>query len=396
MFLRILISLAVCLLVLGCESKLSKTQDENHQTFDDIMTLTSTSMTELPLSSQMGFIHSSLDYQLLEGHEYLSFFNFMKNEIVVFDYESSKLIQQVVLEVEGPDGVGSLSPSTAHYMIARDSFLILNTSSFVLYLVDKQARVMNKFRLLDLKNDDFSAVPRPTSLNPILKIGNYVYLSCAVNSRRMNYDGYATVLKLNLKTGLAEYMFELPDIYSEQFWATDFKYWVSMAHDEKQDRLVLSYPVIHELYIGNKMGQFSGSHYVGSNHIGKIPGWSDDLSIGLQRPSTEDFKKMTNFDFSNSDYASIKYDPYRNLFYRIVHVRPDLETVKTSNRIPDISIMILTNDFKKVGEVSFDGNVYNHSMIFVSKEGLNLARKDLYRQNENLITFETFRPDELR
>lgn len=222
----------------------------------------------------------------------------------------------------------------------------------------------------------------------MIKVGRNILLPCSINSRQLDYTDYKAVSKLNLDNGEKTYIHSLPSIYNEKFWGVDFKYQVGFAYNERQGQLTLNYPMTHELFIGDTNSNILKSRHVGSNHIKEIPFWSDDLSIGLSRPSAEDYGQITNFRFSSSDYISIKYDPYRRLYYRITHIRPSVEDIQLGSRTPDISIIILTEDLEKVGEVFLENEMYSHTMFFVSREGFNIVRNDVQMQNEDFMPFE--------
>ncbi len=44
-----------------------------------------------------------------------------------------------------------------------------------------------------------------------------------------------------------------------------------------------------------------------------------------------------------------------------------------------------------MGELFLDSKLYDPSMIFVSRQGLNFARKDLYKLHEDSIQFDEFK-----
>lgn len=102
---------------------------------------------------------------------------------------------------------------------------------------------------------------------------------------------------------------------------------------------------------------------------------------------------MENEAMSHSDFAGILYDEFNKVYYRIVYLRPNLEEVKAGNKAPNFSIITLDENLQKIGEDFFDQKTYDNSMIFVSSKGLNIARKDLFYENEELIQFEIFKPN---
>jgi hypothetical protein len=98
-----------------------------------------------------------------------------------------------------------------------------------------------------------------------------------------------------------------------------------------------------------------------------------------------------NHALSTSDFRGIYFDRNRKLYFRVALIRPDFEKLSVS-KVPDFSIIILNEQLEKIGERFFSSSIYDPAHIFLSSEGINLFRKDLYGKNENKITFEVFEP----
>ncbi len=92
----------------------------------------------------------------------------------------------------------------------------------------------------------------------------------------------------------------------------------------------------------------------------------------------------------------ILHDLTNQVYYRIAYIRPSIGEVEEDNRIPDISIITLDKNLIKIGEDFFKGKTYDNTMIFVTSRGLNIARKDLYSEDENYLIFEVFAPKEIQ
>ncbi len=92
-------------------------------------------------------------------------------------------------------------------------------------------------------------------------------------------------------------------------------------------------------------------------------------------------------------YEAIKYDPYRQMYYRFAFLPVEDPATQPTVLHGKIAIIILDNNFQKVGEYVLP-NGYNHLMSFVGKAGLHIASRTKYSQDENFLTFDIFVPVE--
>ena len=95
----------------------------------------------------------------------------------------------------------------------------------------------------------------------------------------------------------------------------------------------------------------------------------------------------------NYMYEGIIYDQYRNCYYRFVSLpktKEDLGSgdLKTS-RIKDIAVIILDEDFNKIGETIIPQE-YSNMIYFVSKGGLNLLNLKKNLADEDNMHFGIF------
>ncbi|MGW8124066.1 DUF4221 family protein [Roseivirga echinicomitans] len=105
--------------------------------------------------------------------------------------------------------------------------------------------------------------------------------------------------------------------------------------------------------------------------------------------------EQNEYSLSTSDYNRIIYDSYRNVYYRIAYLRPSIDMLRLGQRTIDFSISILDENFIKIGERKFDGKIYRSSMILVGSLGLNIARIDLYNDDQDLLSYDIFKLEPL-
>jgi hypothetical protein len=137
-------------------------------------------------------------------------------------------------------------------------------------------------------------------------------------------------------------------------------------------------------------------HYVGSTHIEAIEPYQSNVRFfEKQNPSVKDYNQSLH-GYSISDYQGILYDRFNRIYYRIAYLRPSLDRVESGEQTPDFSIIILNEQFEKIGERVFKKNVYDPSKIVATSLGLLIGRRDFYAKDENFMVFEVFRPSSIK
>lgn len=370
----------VTLLILSCKNNLT---DKN-----DTFTLVSKSFLHFKLDDKTGFFHNSIMFSEDGNHEFFSFLNHINNSIYYYDVGSPSDINKIKLDIEGENGVGHLETISAHFFKDQNNIYIYNIAVGKLFLVNSKGNILNKYDIIDYKASTDNPFPEITALQPMEIIADDIYFPCGLNSRKMKYSNSNTVLKFNIKTLKKEYILPFSNKYDNAFYGSTFKYLPSITFNSK--KIFVSFPIEHNVFgydignLKNKVEFNASSEYVER----KIKPFNNDVKYGLSK--NRNFKKEDIFSLTTPDYQSIKYDKYRNVFYRIVHVRRTKEEVRLNNLLfsPNISIILLDSNYVKIGEVLLDGGKYHHVMIDVCKEGLAIARRDYYKKNENELVFE--------
>ena len=114
------------------------------------------------------------------------------------------------------------------------------------------------------------------------------------------------------------------------------------------------------------------------------------------KPFSNDYNKnpdpyeLEDYYFSNGRYWGIIHDSYRSLTYRLTQYPFDTDLVENGMRKMKSSIIVLNAEFEKIGEQDINTDEYDLSMIYVSEEGLNIASKKKFKENESFLVFDTF------
>jgi hypothetical protein len=133
------------------------------------------------------------------------------------------------------------------------------------------------------------------------------------------------------------------------------------------NRIILSFPISHDLYIADLETEEYQQVFAGSNFAGTIS------SIDKKPRKTTDTMSVDHFVL-NDTYSTVKYDKYRDIYYRFLLKAVHIESGKYYWREKPVTIIVLDRDFNYMGETNIGkGEVeWYWQNSFVTKEGLNI------------------------
>src|SRR5690606_22957681 len=95
-------------------------------------------------------------------------------------------------------------------------------------------------------------------------------------------------------------------------------------------------------------------------------------------------------------FSAIYYDRFRDVFYRVAITPPSLDQYLIEKKaVKHFSIIVLNNDFEKIGETIIDHEKYDLTGLFITPEGLCIFNKEKYGQNEDRLSFDVFALEEI-
>ncbi len=387
--------LLVSFFVIGCSKSknIVSIPDENSKTFNDKYTLTEYDTVTFPLDSTTAFWHysSSISKSRSDTTYFYSFINGFDQSIKSLSLNGDK-IKSIPLNVKTESGLNLFSEVSTHIFNSPNDLLIYNSNSGTLFNIDSTGYVKTKYDIINYSKDKNTPFPEPSTINPSIKNGDNIYFSCGLISRT-DYRNIGMILKYNLKTRKREFILPLPDTYNKAFWGSPFKYLPNLTLNSKDSTLVISYPISSIVYKADLNGNIIDDVSVGSKYFSEIKPMFNDINYADGK--NRDYGNEDIFSFSNSDFAKIIFDEDKNLYYRFAFIRPDINEVKLGNKIPDFSIIITDENLKKIGESRFSGEIYDISMVAVTKHGIWLPRKDFYVEDHSKISFSLFKIQEL-
>jgi len=332
---------------------------------------------------------TSIQYSTFHDKSYFSFLNEHDNSLNYFDLDDINKNHKVRFEYEGPNGVGFFSLLTGHYLKNLDSIYIYTNESSQINLLNSKGELLSKKNVLLKDGEVVHKNVFVTKSNVIHLSNGKLYLPCSVRPLEQ-YKQERIILEVDEGLSSTSYKVNFPEVYDTGFFGSTFNYVPSIAGPKKGNN-VATFPMSAGLYEIDTNGNIINAKYAPSKHFDKIePMKGMDKSYELNLNS-RDWTRERHYSYSTPNFSKILYDKYRDLYYRIVHIRPSLEAVKLGSTTPDFSVIIFDKELNKVGETDImDNTVYDPVMMSVFKEGLAIARKDLYKENDAELAFSIF------
>lgn len=368
---RILVAFACCL-ALGCSGK--KESKARTDSLEPILRINDTVRFRLDkaTSYRSYFVQA---HKTDSGEVRLIFLSQHKPAIQLFDLHSQHKTDEIPLEKDGPNGVGS--PDGVLFQ-TMDSIYVVSASQYKVSLVNRHGKVVKRYRTLEGSNySENTGMLRPFTISPPVKIGNMAYFNVAPDRdvyKPVYFDG-ATNLRLNLETGDYDYFNTYPKEFKKGVWGVAAVSYSTAYHPQSRN-FVYSFAISDSIFSFNPISEKRMSYFAGSRFLkSRIdpmskPDPSQDLRYALETPY----------------YHAIVFDPYRKVYYRFVrHAIPykDQKTgeVNAFHKKP-ISILVLNEKMEILGEDMLPNDTFLDYIYFVTPRGLYLSTGN--PENKNL------------
>ena len=337
-----------------------------------------------PLDSDVKYDASYLYTFEENGKRYLSFLNYRTTQLLFYDFDTAKFLFKVTLDKEGSNGV--VMP-TGYYIKDFNNMYISSSAYFGLIKVDTAKTIVQKipYRKTDSGYkiiSSYNASSHPY-LPPIF-IGDKMYITQQNNERFCPAE--KTPISVVIDTVQKKYT-SLPLTFSiltekqKESNGDDF----SRTYDGKN--------FIYSFYVDEDILVTSIDHA----EVKRIRAKSRYIdSPDEEQPLNAQKGPQLNLELAR--YGDLKYDPYREVYYRFAYPKTELDDKinwmgKAVYGRKKFSVIILDKDFQIIGETLFPEAIYNPYASFVSKEGLYISRdyQMNYDQSEDFMTFELFK-----
>ena len=344
--------------------------------------LEKTSQIEIKIDGNTSYNINSLNYRIdeKEGTENL-YFN-PRNSGVILCYS---LIKNSICD-------------TIQLPIEIKSFSVINKDSFVLVKMRGNENIYLGSKQYGFK--ELSSYEFP------LRSSNFEYgIHCSMQGPIYSDQSlYVTLYERNLNAGAKEYyqsnvlcylklddmkpviFGNWPDLYKNNY---DYYYIEPFFCVNNKNEIIVSFAKDHKIYV-YKNGNLKSTEEIKSRYI-------SEFQPLTQRNSTSNitFDSINRYLVSQPEYANILYDPYRDLYYRIVGHKSDaLNSNGFINNTYDraFSVIAFDSDFRIISEIDFPAGEYYYMNIFVSKAGLMIQKREEHKPNfkDDRILFDVF------
>ncbi|MCU0449365.1 MAG: DUF4221 domain-containing protein [Bernardetiaceae bacterium] len=307
------------------------------------------------------------------GREYLAYLSRGKGQtgnIQFFTLANQQLAKRIPVAVEGPDGVGDMR---GFYVRDLDNVYIAASSTLSLAHVNQEGRIKNKVNYA-ITSTGRSTFPTIVGLrNPVMiRQGELLLPMTTVGSwlqmTQAQLLEWPLCLAIDTGQNRVEY---LAVTFPSDYWQVGRK---DALYSNVQAGVNYVYAFLGDphLYVTRDFKQVD-KHLIGSRFFEEVPPQPKDMAVDSY------VKHM----WETPQFGNLLYDPYQEVYYWFTSLGEELPpgtALPTTGLFPpQVSIIIVGEDFKKLGEVKLPRNRFAINNAFVAKAGLYLS--DNHPQN---------------
>ena len=322
------------------------------------------------------------------GKLYFTFLNDFNNSIYFYDYNTTEFFKKITWKKTGTNGVPLLK---GYHIKSLDSIFLYNKRYLEIILANDKGTIIHKTSLCENRRDKkaFYKYPQyePQTVIPFIVTDHEVLLNGFFfgSIPESIIPEFKFTACLDFKTQKLKFSHTYPlSLYGSNYnWKGELFNLVYSDLHADGDKLVISFPVSHYLYLADlKTGKYE-KVYAGSNFAGTI----SSINKNPKKTSNEE---ILSHAVKQEIYTAIKFDKFRKVYYRfLLMALPEAKTHKGWKEKP-ISVIVMDQKFNYLGETIIGtGEEWNWQNSFVTQEGLNIEyiEKDV---DENYLTLKIF------
>lgn len=299
-------------------------------------------------------------------YEYIVFSRHAPKSYGIFDLQQRKMIKKIVFPQEGTKAVSRYAKVVLHNF---DSIFVIEPRKKAISLYDSTQNLKQKWFLDTAQTGrKIGALmvyiqAEPFFQNAKLFLLHYFYPFYTEENFRDTLE-----VVFDLETGIASNRVGThPAIYTEsKFYGNDS--YATQRIVTKEDKIVYGFGITDSIYVYDQEKQIA---------VYALP--STYVSDPAPDPGTltyNDHEKSREYFVRKGTYALMRYDPYRDLIYRVV-LHPAEPYDQQGNMIDALnkpfSIQVIDENFNLIGEQPFPGNTYDIFNIIAVPQGLLIS-----------------------
>lgn len=354
-------------------------------------------ITTLKLDSVTGF-YQQLSFradQINQSESTISFINRLNSSVYIYSATSGERLNTFKLERDGPEGIGDpiISSLLVHNL---DSVFIYSPNMRSIFLFNREGKMMDKQVIMRFDDESIPIMPEPIGLSRMIKVENEIFLPSIFKRRLESYQNIPSITVYNINDKSVSVRYPYPAKYSEAHWGSTFKYNTSLAYITEKSEIVISYPIINDLYVYNtRQPENMTAQTAKSQWIDKFEPFKEDINEAIGNNSGSYWDDMSRHSLINSDFSGLLFNPFNKILYRFAYIRPSEQEYNSGNESANLAIAAFDKDYNKLAEILLENSKYQLSMIAFNKEGLLIARPDLFELDENTMPLELIKLIEL-
>jgi hypothetical protein len=327
-------------------------------------------------------------YKDPDGIMYFTFLNNFNNSIYFYNYNTHLFVKKISWEKNGLKGISAL---TGYHIKSLDSIYFYNKSKVEIILSNDKGIILTKISLRGTGRDSKWGLryPQyyPQSVRPFIETSHEILLTGFFfgSVPESILSEFKFTARIDFKTNRLRFSHTYPALlYGSDFnWEGDLFTEVYSDLHPDGDKLIISFPVSHDLYLADLKTSEYQKVYAGSNFAGTI------YSLN-KRPRHSSGEELLSNIVKQDEYTAIKYDRYHKVYYRfLLKAAPEASNRREWKEKP-IAVIIMDENFNYLGEtVIGTGEDWYWQNSFVTREGLNIEyiEKD---PEEKYLTLKIF------
>lgn len=274
--------------------------------------------------------------------------------------------------------------------INGDSIVVVSSSTNKFFLISDRGVVLNEFQIRSNVLSNFFSNPIISTNNPVYKLKNRIYISGFLGQKidimkKLNPKVDNLNIQVSLETGTILPQLSYSDAYLDKRWSPNMLYFYR-CYNEDTKNFVYSFPADHNLMVTNLEGDptyfLAGSKY-----------FKDIYTLKKSEVSSSTDREI--YYYKTPSYGPVIYDKFQKVYYRVALQRISEEDLNSKDAIKStikqVSIIILDEKFKKIGETVLPRFSYTETMFFVNERGLHLGKWEKSKINEDELVFGVFK-----
>ncbi len=331
--------------------------------------------------------------QLIKGIDdadsLLTFYNAYNQSIYWYDLEKSEYISKTSLSTEGENAI---QRAVGYHIINQDSIFVFDMNRQKLVLINDQGRKLNEKSLIgEESTSDGNWTLKYPFLFPQTVTGMIRHKGHLMLAGNYNWaipdqiiDSFKFTVVYNIKSSDTQHFHSYPksNFGSEFNWDDPIYTTVYYDWNSREEQMVYSFPISSSL--------FTGSLIEGSM-LQEVGVSNDLLSAKPHASKKPSMEEMFSHLIVSDIYQGFKYDPNRNVYYRILLKGIADNGGHTDLSAKPVSIIVYDEKFKVISEkpIGLSEN-WNHMNMLVTKEGLLIEYLDPNAALEDFLIFKKF------